>query len=69
MVSGIFTGNPSTKKIEVYYFHFTRRCMTCTNVEKASNEAVDHQYAEKVKPAKSPLKVSTLMKKKERIYR
>jgi hypothetical protein len=49
MVSGIFAGNPSTKKIEVYYFHFTRRCMTCNNVEKVSKEAVEQQYAEKVK--------------------
>jgi len=49
MVSGIFAGNPATKKIEVYYFHFTRRCMTCNNVEKVSKEAVELQYAEKVK--------------------
>jgi hypothetical protein len=48
MVSGIFAGNPATKKIEVYYFHFTRRCMTCTNVEKVSKEAVELQYPEKV---------------------
>jgi hypothetical protein len=37
------------KKVEVYYFHFTRRCMTCNNVEKVSKEAVEKQYAEKVK--------------------
>jgi hypothetical protein len=49
MVSGIFAGNPDAKKIEVYYFHFTRRCMTCTNVEKVSKEAVEQQYADKVK--------------------
>ncbi len=49
MVSGLFAGNPSTKKVEVYYFHFTRRCMTCNNLEKVSKEAVEQQYAEKVK--------------------
>ena len=49
MVSGVFSGNPPAKKIEVYYFHFTRRCMTCNNVEKVSKEAVEQQYAEKVK--------------------
>jgi len=49
MVSGVFAGNPPAKKIEVYYFHFTRRCMTCNNVEKVSKEAVEKQYAEKVK--------------------
>lgn len=46
---GVFAGNPAAKKIEVYYFHFTRRCMTCNNVEKVSKEAVEKQYSEKVK--------------------
>jgi hypothetical protein len=49
MVAGVFAGSPVTKKIEVYYFHFTRRCMTCNNVEKVSKEAVEKQYSEKVK--------------------
>jgi hypothetical protein len=50
MISGLFAGNQApAKKIEVYYFHFTRRCMTCTNVEMVSKEAVEKQYAEKVK--------------------
>jgi hypothetical protein len=50
MISGLFAGNPvPAKKIEVFYFHFTRRCMTCNNVEKVSKEAVEQQYAEKVK--------------------
>jgi len=48
MVSGVIAVNPP-KKIEVYYFHFTRRCMTCNNVEKVSKEAVEQQYAGKVK--------------------
>jgi hypothetical protein len=37
------------KKVEVVYFHFTRRCMTCNNVEKVSKEAVETQYAPQVK--------------------
>jgi len=49
MMTGLFAGNPAPKKIEVYYFHFTRRCTTCNNVEKVSKEAVDQQFAEKVK--------------------
>ena len=50
MISGIFGGNPSPKvTIEVYYFHFMRRCMTCTNVEKVSKEAVETLYPEQVK--------------------
>ena len=37
------------KKAVVYYFHFSRRCMTCNNVEKVSKEAVEQQFADKVK--------------------
>lgn len=36
-------------KVEVLYFHFTRRCMTCNNVEKVSKDAVENQFADKVK--------------------
>lgn len=50
MVSVMFAGNPvPTTKIEVYYFHFTRRCMTCQNVENVSKKAVETLYPEKVK--------------------
>jgi len=50
MTSSMFAGTPvSTTKIEVYYFHFTRRCMTCQNVEKVSKNAVETLYPEKVK--------------------
>jgi hypothetical protein len=63
MVSGVFAGNPVTKKIEVYYFHFTRRCMTCTNVEKVSKEAVEQQYVEKVKTGEITFKSVNLDEK------
>jgi hypothetical protein len=50
MITGLFAGNPaSTSKIEVYYFHFTRRCMTCQNVENVAKKAVETLYPEKVK--------------------
>jgi hypothetical protein len=50
MISGLFAGNPTpTTKIEVFYFHFTRRCMTCQNVENVSKKAVETLYPEKVK--------------------
>ena len=50
MVSVMFAGNPvPTTKIEVYYFHFTRRCMTCQNVENVSKKAVETLYPGKVK--------------------
>jgi len=50
MITGLFAGNPApTSKIEVYYFHFTRRCMTCQNVENVSKKAVETLYPGKVK--------------------
>lgn len=45
----VLAGSPAGKKVEVYYFHFTRRCTTCNNVEKVSKEAVEKQYPDKVK--------------------
>jgi hypothetical protein len=38
----------NTGKVEVYYFHYTRRCITCLSVEKVSREAVDDLYGDKV---------------------
>lgn len=37
------------KKVMVYYFHFSRRCTTCNNVEKVSKNAVEHLYPAQVK--------------------
>jgi hypothetical protein len=36
-------------KVEVYYFHFTRRCNTCESVESNAKLAVESLYADKVK--------------------
>jgi hypothetical protein len=50
MVSGIFAGSPAPKsKVEVYYFHFTRRCTTCQNLENVSKKAVETLYPEQLK--------------------
>lgn len=46
-------GNKDTKTntslqpemVEVYYFHFTRRCETCMAVENESRKAVEELYA------------------------
>lgn len=35
-------------KIEVFYFHFARRCVTCRTVEKVSMEAIKELYVDKV---------------------
>lgn len=36
------------KDIEVYYFHYTRRCVTCRDVEIVSGEAVKELYGDRV---------------------
>lgn len=36
------------EKVEVLYFHFTRRCATCNAVESVSKEAVNELYGEVV---------------------
>ena len=36
-------------KVEVYYFHYTRRCMTCNKVEEVSKKAVETLYPAQVK--------------------
>jgi hypothetical protein len=39
-------------KIEVYYFHFTARCMTCKTVEAQAKQNVETLYPEMVKQGK-----------------
>jgi hypothetical protein len=34
----------NTPKVEVYYFHFTRRCATCQAVETESQKAINALY-------------------------
>jgi hypothetical protein len=36
-------------KVEIYYFHFTRRCVTCVALEKNTKLAVESLYGDKVK--------------------
>ena len=36
-------------KVEIYYFHYSRRCNTCVSVEKNAKLAVEQLYADKVK--------------------
>ena len=38
----------NSTKIEVYYFHYTRRCATCNAVESVSKDAVAEFYGDKV---------------------
>lgn len=43
------TTEVATAKVEVYYFHATRRCMTCNAVETESKNALEALYPDKVK--------------------
>ena len=59
-------GSPSIgagKNITVFYFHFTRRCMTCNNVEKVSKEGVETQFAAQVKSGEISFKSVNLDEK------
>jgi hypothetical protein len=38
-----------SSNVNVYYFHFTRRCATCLAVEENARKAVEALYADKVK--------------------
>lgn len=37
-----------SERIEMYYFHFSRRCATCLAVEKESQAALESLYPEQV---------------------
>ncbi len=39
-------------RVEVFYFHLTRRCVTCQAVETVSSDAVHDLYAEEIKEGK-----------------
>ena len=42
----------NTNTIEVYYFHYTHRCATCTAVEKVTEDALNELYPEEIKSGK-----------------
>ena len=39
----------STSDVNVYYFHFTRRCATCLAVEENARKAIDALYPNEIK--------------------
>ena len=39
-------------KVEVYYFHFTRRCVTCQAVEAESQKSIAALYVKEMKAGK-----------------
>jgi hypothetical protein len=40
--------NTEAIAIEAYYFHFTRRCVTCQSVEKVTADALKELYGDKI---------------------
>lgn len=42
----------SGEKVEVLYFHLTRRCVTCQAVETVASDAVHELYADEMKEGK-----------------
>jgi hypothetical protein len=38
----------SSNAVEVYYFHFTRRCVSCVNVQKATEKVLKDHYREEL---------------------
>jgi len=42
----------SSETIDVYYFHFTKRCLTCNAVESETINALKKYYAEEMKTGK-----------------
>jgi hypothetical protein len=42
----------STDNVEVYYFHYERRCATCMAVESESEKALNELYPEEMKSGK-----------------
>jgi len=45
-----------SNKVEVFYFHFSRRCITCNAVESESVKAIQALYPELVKAGKITFK-------------
>jgi len=42
------TAQNKESKVEAYYFHNTRRCMTCNTVEKVTKESLKELYGDKI---------------------
>ena len=56
----VITNKVEAAKVEVYYFHFTRRCNTCESVESNAKKAVEALYADKVKTGEYSFKAFNL---------
>ncbi|MBN1869254.1 MAG: hypothetical protein JW847_01585 [Candidatus Omnitrophica bacterium] len=48
--------NPSAAKMTAYYFHGSVRCITCTNMEKYSREAIETNFQDTIASGKLEFK-------------
>lgn len=46
MLLMMFVSMQAINKVEVYYFHFTRRCVTCKAVETETQKSIQQLYSE-----------------------
>lgn len=59
---GQVSASNSDNKVEVYYFHYTRRCITCTAVENVTKKSLNELYPEELKKIKITFKSINLDK-------
>lgn len=52
-----------SNKIEIYYFHYTRRCITCNAVETVTKEAIAEMYPTQFKKGQITFKSINLDEK------
>jgi hypothetical protein len=52
-----------TAKVEVYYFHFTRRCATCQAIEAEAQKSITSLYPKQLKSGKITFKSVNLDEK------
>ncbi len=50
------TKSLASGNVEVYYFHFTRRCMTCNAVESETKKSLEAMYSKLIKSGKISFK-------------
>jgi hypothetical protein len=53
-------------KLEVYYFHITNRCKTCTSIEANTRKTLDKYYAREQKEGRIKLHVLNVDEKKNK---
>jgi len=64
----VYANSPATEvtsedPTEVYYFHMTRRCMTCQTVEKVAEQSIKELYPDAVKKGNLTFKSVNLEEK------